>query len=347
MLTASGDTPIGVLLLEPSASMALYNVGGGVQVTGGVLAINSRNRTATVERGPGAITADEIDITGGLSRLASGRVNGSVVHGSPLADPLAAVPEPLPDSSTFSKVTDADNTVLTLSPGTYIGGIHLSGNANVSLLPGLYYLQGGGLSVTGNARLTGDGVTIYNAPKKNQDTITFAGHSIVALTAPTSGDYYDIVLFQKRTATAPIMVTGGAVSLTGGMYAPHGALSYTGAQSLNILGSSALGLSGQVVISRIYNGGHGRINVDATDHEFTDLAITVDDNTDSILPEFGTGHPYSVTVTNHGLNAVQGAHVTDLFTGDGDVSDSFYAYSSGGFRAIPVSLMVQSTTPSI
>src|SRR2546430_13578080 len=47
---------------------------------------------------------------------------------------------------------------------TYVGGIQVSGKATVTLLPGVYYLQGGGLSVSGQATVTGSAVLIYNAP---------------------------------------------------------------------------------------------------------------------------------------------------------------------------------------
>ena len=54
------------------------------------------------------------------------------------------------------------------------GGIHVSGTASVTLLPGVYYLQGGGLWVLGRAKLSGTGVTIYNAPKTAADQVLIA-----------------------------------------------------------------------------------------------------------------------------------------------------------------------------
>jgi hypothetical protein len=41
---------------------------------------------------------------------------------------------------------------------TYVGGISVSGDASVNLLPGIYYLQGGGFSATDHAAITGTGV---------------------------------------------------------------------------------------------------------------------------------------------------------------------------------------------
>ena len=38
-----------------------------------------------------------------------------------------------------------------------------AGNARLTLNPGIYVIAGGGISVTGNASVTGTGVMIYNA----------------------------------------------------------------------------------------------------------------------------------------------------------------------------------------
>jgi hypothetical protein len=104
-------------------------------------------------------------------------------------DPLADLPAPNAASSIHRAVNVAVNRTFTLTPGTYIGGIHIAGNAKVILQPGLYYLQGGGLSVRNNGKLTGNGVTIYNDPRTAAGGIGFSDNCTVSLTAPNSGDY--------------------------------------------------------------------------------------------------------------------------------------------------------------
>jgi hypothetical protein len=52
----------------------------------------------------------------------------------------------------------------TIFPGTYYGGVRILGNASVCMATGIYYMSGGGFSVTGSASLDGtEGVMIYNA----------------------------------------------------------------------------------------------------------------------------------------------------------------------------------------
>ena len=74
--------------------------------------------------------------------------------------------------------------VQTLSQGIYTQ-INVSGNAHLTLNSGVYIIQGGGLTVSGNASLTGNGVLIYNAGSNfpsaggNFGGITLSGNGTV------------------------------------------------------------------------------------------------------------------------------------------------------------------------
>ena len=87
-----------------------------------------------------------------------------------MANPLAYLSASHVPSTVWSTRTPNVNSSVTLLPGLYIGGIKISGNANVILEPGLYYLQGGGFNVSGQATVTdnGQGVMLYNAPRKRR-----------------------------------------------------------------------------------------------------------------------------------------------------------------------------------
>src|SRR4029077_2272667 len=78
--------------------------------------------------------------------------------------------------------------VVLLQPGLYIGGIKISGQAQVTLASGIYYFQGGGFMVSGQATVTdnGQGVLLYNAPAKSTDGISFTGQGDVNLTGLTA-----------------------------------------------------------------------------------------------------------------------------------------------------------------
>src|SRR5262249_2518139 len=97
-----------------------------------------------------------------------------------------------------------------LQPGVYKGGISVSGTGNLTLSPGVYYMDGGGFSFSGQGSLTGNGVMIYNAPGNgNSDNISVSGQGSINISAPTSGIYQGVTFFQDRTSSV-----GGSVSGT-------------------------------------------------------------------------------------------------------------------------------------
>src|SRR5262249_57890704 len=109
----------------------------------------------------------------GFATPGQGRLQGTVHGGVAVSsDPLVTLPVPPAPAATFAAVAYSGSDPLILSPGTYVGGIWLSGQGPVTLLPGLYYLHGGGFSVSGQARVTGDRVTLDNAPRRHSDAIS-------------------------------------------------------------------------------------------------------------------------------------------------------------------------------
>src|SRR5262249_37014857 len=114
------------------------------------------------------------------------------------------------------------------SPGTYCGDIAVKGSGQLTLNPGLYIIKGsktGGLSVAGGATISGSGVTLYF----EQGTVNFAGGATSNLSAPSSGTWNGILMFQARGNTQAASLVGGSSQLTSGiLYFPDAALDYTG-----------------------------------------------------------------------------------------------------------------------
>ena len=76
-------------------------------------------------------------------------------------------------------------------------------HANSDGTPGIYFLQGGGLTVSGASSLTmvaGEtaGVMIYNDWQHSTDAVSLSGSGSLVLTPPSSGSYEGITIFQKR-----------------------------------------------------------------------------------------------------------------------------------------------------
>lgn len=259
-----GDAAI--LLLDAQDKGQLTSSGnGGIRVLGsGKIIIDSANSKAGVLSGNGNVSASEIDVVGKLSRTGKGKYLGTIVeHAAAVTDPLASLTTPTPPTTRF-KAVNVSSKSITLSPGTYVGGIKISGSAKVTLLPGLYYLQGGGLSVSGKATLTGKGVTIYNAPTKTTDGINIAPNTNVTLTAPSDGSYQSVVVFEDRRSHVPIAISGGNVNLTGIVYAADAPLKFSGNQGMTIASNTSKSISAALIVEDLVTSGSGTIIVDTS-----------------------------------------------------------------------------------
>jgi hypothetical protein len=109
----------------------------------------------------------------------------------------------------------------------------LQANANVTLNPGLYFIDRGNFSVNGNASIQGTGVTLVFTSSTMTDwpTATINGGAIVNLIAPSSGPTAGIVMYGDRNiplGTSFKFTGGGTQYLGGAIYFPTGAVSFAG-----------------------------------------------------------------------------------------------------------------------
>jgi Ca2+-binding RTX toxin-like protein len=234
----------GILLLDPTGQGALSDTGSGnVVVSGAGIAVDSNNAQGALLTGNGSVTATELDVTGhpGAKATGNGQFHATVVSGRPATpDTLAALPVPAQPAASFGAVNASGSTTLVLDPGTYVGGIHVSGQAVVTLKPGIYYLKGGGLSVSDNGSVFGNGVLIYNAPATSSDGILVSSRGNLSLTAPGGGTYQGVVLFQDRTSAVPLTLSGSAaVTLSGTVYAARAPVTITGNANLTDQGTAS------------------------------------------------------------------------------------------------------------
>jgi hypothetical protein len=234
---------------------------GGTIVTGGSIVVDSNNTQAGVITGGGNVTAPNINFTGSYSTSSSGSFQGTIkTYVPPTPDPLANLTPPDPATMTVQsgstyKISAQGN--YTLYPGVYTGGIAISalGPGLITLMPGIYYMQGGGFSSSGSIDVTGTGVMIYNAPLNSSDEVRLTGWGNLTLSPPTSGTYKGITIFQDRTATATVAVTGnGGMNLSGTIYSATAQVDVTGNGGLNVAGA-------QIIANNMTVTGNGTVTV--------------------------------------------------------------------------------------
>jgi len=216
-----GGTPC-VLGLDPSMPDAIKVNNGKVNAGGCRVQANSTDPGALHVFSGGEVEADDVDLVGGYDN--QGYMSSTPETGHlPVPDPFAGIPTPSVGGCDFTDLTFSKDYHY-LTPGTYCGGISVSGKAEVEFGPGTYVISGssggsGSLHVTGNqATLTGDDVTFYT---DGDSTIDVAGNGTVDLAAPHTGNYAGILFFGDPDAppTTSHTVTGnGDMMYEGYMY---------------------------------------------------------------------------------------------------------------------------------
>jgi hypothetical protein len=148
-----------------------------------------------------------------------------------IADPLADLPAP--PSVRFSRAVDLSQGSLTINPAEY-SHIIVSGTGKLTMNPGIYIITGGGFSVSSQGTVTGTGVMIYNAgsnfPRAGGDfgRIALSGHGKVMLTAPTTGAYAGVLIFQSRDNPRTLSLSGfSLLGFVSTIYAPDAGASMT------------------------------------------------------------------------------------------------------------------------
>jgi Flp pilus assembly protein TadG len=186
---ASADGLGCVLSLNTTASGATTAQGStSVTLNGCSLYDNSNSSTALTVGGSATLSALSVGVVGGVSGNAGITATQGIRTGvGAVADPYASYSFPKFFGCNQQKFT-AKSTI-TIDPGVYCDGISVNAGANVTLNSGIYYIDGGGLSVNGGATITGSGVTLVFTKKTGNSwpTVTINGNATVNLTPPKSG----------------------------------------------------------------------------------------------------------------------------------------------------------------
>ncbi len=234
-----------VWALDPSARGAV-KVAGGAQVTMscGIL-VNSTDTESISQDGGACLTSTQIKTAGGY--------NGSCINPQPFTntapvnDPLAGLPAPVItgcDHTAKTKVNGGD--VLTLTPGVYCGSIEVLSSGSVHFEPGVYVMDGAGLTFSAQSTITGNDVHFYLSENSGTaDAINIQAGATVNLTAGTTGQLAGVLFYHD--ANSPTNVTHslageGTMDLEGILYFPG--------QDVAFAGGSALSAAASLLIAR-------------------------------------------------------------------------------------------------
>jgi hypothetical protein len=216
-----------VYSLEPTGPQAIEVENGGELTTNCGVSINSTD--------PGALdvnSSGQLNTQGGGIAIAGDWTGNKTPSpapssGAPLFEnPLKDLTMPTVGACDYNNMVVTGT--MTLSPGVYCGGITISTGSNTANLnPGLYIMNGGGISVGNSGQMFGDGVTLINTFDGSHAyaPFNFGTGCKAKLTAPTTGDWKGILMFQDPDAPTGVVNTFACASdvkpeLTGTIYFP-------------------------------------------------------------------------------------------------------------------------------
>jgi hypothetical protein len=236
------DAPCALCVLSTDASPGLLADGDvALTVAGGGVVVNSDANPAAATTGPARVTVappGTIQVVGGVQSDPGGGFDPvPQTGGVPVADPLANLPRPDQLGPQYVAPTfpirgnvNVSGGGRILQPGIY-HQIQASGppGTTLSFTAGLYVITGelrvsGGVAVTvGNATLY-FACTTYPRPCGNGNNgagLTIGGNTIfsAAGTSDPSSPYDGLAVFYDRNNIHDLVLGGGALSLTGTVYA--------------------------------------------------------------------------------------------------------------------------------
>jgi putative Flp pilus-assembly TadE/G-like protein len=238
-VSSSITSPNCIYALDPIASGAIHTDGGDVLTSSCGVIADSTSSTAITSSG--AVTAPAVGVVGNYSGTVTVTTGTKkVITGiASLGDPLAYEQPPTVGvcNPTYPSGVNVSSGTVTLNAGTYCGGFTVSGSAILKLNAGSYVLKGGGINLSGNATLSGTGVTIYNTGTAStyKPISMLNDNGTVNLSAPTTGPLTGMLFFQDRSivSAADNVLGGGAGKLEGALYFPTTSIMLNAGQSTN------------------------------------------------------------------------------------------------------------------
>ena len=229
-----------VVSLETGNTTGITFAGNTTANLGCGVISNSRSANAVSAGGSAIVVASPVAAVGGVPP--SGAYVGTtnlLPYSPPQPDPYASLPEPTVPANCQNEYKVQPNqdapTPTPSSPGVYcFRGMDFKGT--VTLPAGVYIIDGGSLTFGSQAQVTGNGVTfVLTSRTATSDPSSIAelsmhGGAQVNLTAPATGTYAGVLMYQDRRAPMGSSQVNGnsSSSFQGGFYFPSQQLTFNG-----------------------------------------------------------------------------------------------------------------------
>ena len=222
----AGSKKICMIGLEESKSKAIHlTKRASLEALGcGVYANSNAKEAIRVDDSASLITGLTCS-AGGIKGVKKASFTPEPVTDCPVvADPLSHRQPPAVGICDYTDY-EVSTGFHTLYPGTYCNGLRVKGDAEVTLRPGIYVINGRKLEVTDKAVFKGENVGFYLAGDKAK--LVFRKQTTISLTAPKTGPMAGLLMFEDRNASQiekHQITSDNARLLLGTIYLPNGTL---------------------------------------------------------------------------------------------------------------------------
>lgn len=226
-----------VLALENTDTTGIP-IGGSATVNLGCgMMSNAPSTNSVIANGAALVTASPVAAVGNVppGNYAPGTVRQE--YALPLRDPYRNLPEPNVSSSGTALNVNPQQVRNNITAGTY-SNIDIKGTATFG--PGIYYVTGS-MSFGSQSNVTSNGAVFILTSRtaaSNPSSIAqvnINGGAQINMTAPTSGPYAGILMYQDRRATMGTNIINGNSNslLQGALYFPGQELQMNGTSGMN------------------------------------------------------------------------------------------------------------------
>jgi|tagenome__1003787_1003787.scaffolds.fasta_scaffold20978556_2 Flp pilus assembly protein TadG len=243
-IPAGGDACIEAL--DPNAKNAVYFSGNAaVYMPDCDVFSNSANSNAAAAKGSAAVTANTVGGVGGVASSSNFTVTAYRPYSPALADPFSGVTPSSSDMNCTTAALDDKSKASDFSTGTNcFGSLSVGSNKSLNLDTVLgsgtktIYLNGGSADIKGDLTCTSCTIVLTNKSASTPiGTFSANASANINITAPTTGTYKGIAIYQDRRASDCNncnLVNGNSGSIfTGALYFPSQELQYNGTGTTN------------------------------------------------------------------------------------------------------------------
>src|SRR4051794_36231419 len=259
-LGGSQTWPVCVLVTNPDSNHTLLvQSGASIDFANCMVQVNTANWDAVEAR-----DTSYIHSTNGVNCFTGDIHYGDVTPPKQatcamLPDPYASYVVPNNNPCTYTN-KQVNNTTAALTPGTYCGGLKISGTSTVTLSPGIYYIQNGDFTIANSANVTGNGVTFLISGQNSNLNFTTSGTITMSpYTDSSAGQWAGMLFFWDQPSTSK----GSTETFSNGTMTFSGIMYFVG-QTLAITNNATVTVTTGSIIADMILPDKGHLNLTGT-----------------------------------------------------------------------------------